>query len=144
VYGGGGIMPDIFVPADTSSISPYFNKLGAKNVLNTFSLEYFDRNRTVLTSQYKSFGDFNMKFKFSPNDIKAFIAKGEAEGVKFNEEQFNKSEDEILLILKGFVASNMWQTSELYQIVNENDKVIANALKIISDKKSYNLILGIQ
>lgn len=144
VYGGGGIMPDVFVSADTSFSSAYFNKLSAKNVLNTFPLEYFDRNRTMLTSQYKSFADFNMKFKFSSDDIKAFIAKGEAEGVKFNEEQFKKSEEEILLILKGFVASNMWKTSELYQIINENDKVIAKALKIISDKKSYNLILGIQ
>ena len=83
-------------------------------------------------------------FKFSPDDIKSFIAKGESEGVKFNEEQFNKSKDEILLILKGYIASNMWQTSEFYQIVNENDKVIDKALKVISDKKSYNSILGIQ
>ncbi len=46
--------------------------------------------------------------------------------------------------MKGYIASNMWQLNELYQIVNENDKVIDKALKIISDKKSYNSILGIQ
>jgi carboxyl-terminal processing protease len=144
VYGGGGIMPDVFVSADTTSNSTYFNKLFAKNVLNTFTLEFYDKNRTLLNSQYKSFDDFKTKFQFSPDDIKSFIAKGESEGVKFNEEQFNKSKDEILLILKGYVASNMWQTNELYQIVNENDKVIDKALKVISDKKSYNSILGFQ
>jgi carboxyl-terminal processing protease len=144
VYGGGGIMPDVFVSADTTSISGYLNKLSAKNVLNTFTLEFYDKNRTLLNSQYKSFDDFKKKFQFSPDDIKSFIARGESEGVKFNEEQFNKSKDEILLILKGYIASNMWQLSELYQIVNENDKVIDKALKIISDKKSYNSILGIQ
>lgn len=143
VYGGGGIMPDVFVSADTSDNSPYFNKLFSKGVLNTFTLEYFDKNRSTLTSQYKSFNDFKTKFKFTDNDIKTFIAKGEAEGVKYNEEQFKKSEEEILLILKGYVASNMWQTSELYQIVNENDKVIDKALKLITDKKSYDSILNI-
>jgi carboxyl-terminal processing protease len=144
VYGGGGIMPDVFVSVDTSYNSAYFNKLFAKNVLNTFTLEYYDKNRTLLNSQYKSFDDFKTKFKFSPDDIKSLIVIGEAEGVKFDEEQFKKSEEEMLLILKGYIASNMWQTNELYQIVNENDKVIDKALKVISDKKSYNSILGIQ
>jgi carboxyl-terminal processing protease len=143
VYGGGGIMPDVFVSADTSSNSAYFNKLFAKNVLTSFALEYFDRNRTILNSQYKSFTDFKTKFEFSADDIKTFIAKGESEGAKFDEGQFEKSKDEILLILKGYIASNMWQSSELYQIVNQNDKVIDKALKLISDKKSYNTILGI-
>ena len=101
------------------------------------------KTRHCLNSQYKSFNDFKAKFEFSADDIKSFIAKGESEGVKFNEDQFNKSKDEILLILKGFVASNMWHNECFYQIVNENDKVIAKAL-VISDKKSYNSILGIQ
>lgn len=142
VYGGGGIMPDVFVSADTSYNSPYFNKLFAKNVLNTYTLEYCDKNRNLLTSKYKSFNDFKTKFKFSDDDIKSFIAKGESDGVGFNEEQFNKSRDEILLIMKGYIAGNMWKTNELYQVVNENDKVIDKALKVISDKAKYNSILG--
>ena len=144
VYGGGGIMPDIFVSADTTRNSDYFNKLFSKNVLNLFTLEYYDKNRTMLNSAYKTFNEFKTKFEFTTDDIKAFIAKGEAEGVKFNEEQFNKSQEEMLLIMKGYVAGNMWNTSELYQIVNKNDKVIEQALYVISDKKYYDTILGIQ
>ena len=144
VYGGGGIMPDVFVSADTSYNSPYFNRLNAKNVLNSFTLEYYDKNRSLLNAEYKTFDDFKKKFEFSSDDIKSFIAKGEAEGVKFNEDQFNKSKEEILLILKGFVASSKWQLSELYEIVNENDKTIDKALKVITDKQSYNKILGNQ
>jgi len=144
VYGGGGIMPDIFVSADTSYNSAYFNKLYSKNVLNSFTLEYYDKNRNMLNSQYKSFDDFKIKFELSSDDIKSFIAKGEAEGVHFNEDQFNKSKNEILLILKGLVATNMWKTSEYFQIVNENDRVIDKALNLISDKKAYNSILGNQ
>jgi carboxyl-terminal processing protease len=142
VYGGGGIMPDVFVAADTSFNSVYFRKLIAKNVLNTFTLDYYDKNRVKLNSQFKTFEDFKNKFQFSPDEIKDFIAKGEADGVKFNEAQFNKSRDEILLILKGIVATNIWQTSEYFQIINSNDKVIEKALKVISDRKGYDTILG--
>src|SRR5664280_249497 len=142
VFGGGGIMPEVFVSADTSYNSPYFNKLYAKNILNSFTLEYYDKNRALLSSQYKSFDDYKNKFELSSDDIKSFIAKGEAEGVKFNEEQFNKSKNEILLILKGLIATNMWKTSEYFQIINENDRVIDKALNIITDKKAYNTILG--
>ena len=109
----------------------------------TGPLEYFDRNRTLLTSQYKTFNEFKTKFKFSDDDVKALIAKGETEGVKYNEEQFNKSKEEILLVMKGYLAGNIWQTSELYQIVNQSDNVIDKALKLISDKNAYNSILGI-
>jgi carboxyl-terminal processing protease len=144
VYGGGGIMPDVFVSADTSYNSPYFNKLYQKNILVTYTLEYFDRNRTKLTSQYKTFNDFKAKFQFSDDDIKAFIAKGETEGIKYDEEQFNKSKSEMLLIMKGYIASNIWQTNELFQIVNQSDNVIDKALKLISDRNAYNSILKIQ
>jgi carboxyl-terminal processing protease len=142
VYGGGGIMPDVFVAVDTSYNSAYFRRLAGKNVLNTFTLEYFDRNRTQLTSKYSSFEDFKANFQFNPEDIKTFIAKGESEGVKYDEKQYKISEEEILLILKGLVATNIWQTSEYYQIINQNDKVIEKALQVISDKARYNSILG--
>jgi carboxyl-terminal processing protease len=144
VYGGGGIMPDVFVSADTSNNSSYFNKLYAKNVLNSFTLEFYDKNRTQLNAQYKSFDDYKKKFELSSDDIKTFIAKGESEGIKFNEAQFNKSKSEILLILKGLIATNMWNTSEYFQIINENDRVVDKALNVINDKKAYNDLLGNQ
>jgi carboxyl-terminal processing protease len=142
VYGGGGLMPDVFIAVDTTYNTSYFRKLAGKNVLNAFTLDYFDRNRAQITSKYRNFKDFNAGFQFSPEEIKAFIAKGEDEGVKFDEAQFNISKDEILLILKGLVATNIWQTSEYYQIINQNDKVIDKALEVISDKARYNTILG--
>jgi len=144
VYGGGGIMPDVFVGADTTYNSQYFRKLIAKNILNTFTLDFYDKNRSKLVAEFKTFDDFNARFKFSPDDIKSFIEKGEKEGVIYNEDQFNISRNEILLVLKGLVAMNIWQTSEYFQIVNENDKVIDKARKVISDKKNYNSILGYQ
>jgi carboxyl-terminal processing protease len=142
VYGGGGIMPDIFLAADTSYNTQYFSRLIAKNVLNSFALEYFDRNRNMLTSQYKTFASFLKGFHVGPDEIKALIEKGEKEGVKYNEDQFNRSREEILLVLKGLIATNIWKTSEYFQIINENDKVIAEARRILADKKAYNNTLG--
>ena len=144
VYGGGGIMPDVFVAADTSYNTTYFSALIRKNVLNSFVLEYYDKNRDVINSQYNNFNDFSNKFQFSSDDIKTLIAKGEVEGVKYDEEQYLKSKVEILLVLKGLVASNIWQISEYYQVINANDKVIEEALKVISNKKNYDTILGYQ
>ncbi len=144
VYGGGGIMPDVFVSADTSYSSPYLYKLNSKGVINAFALEYFDRNHLKLDTDYKTFSDFKAKFNYTPEDIKALIAKAEKEGIKYDDSQFKKSEEEILLIMKGYLASNLWSISEFYQIMNQNDKVIDKALEVISNKKSYEAILGIQ
>ncbi len=144
VYGGGGIMPDVFVGADTSYYSDYFRKLSGKNVLNSFVLDYYDRNRTKINAQYKSFEQFRNEFNFTADEIKSFISKGEAEGVKYDEAQFKRSEKEMLLVLKGLLATNIWTTSEYFQIINVNDVVINKALQVISDKKQYDEILGPQ
>jgi carboxyl-terminal processing protease len=142
VYGGGGIMPDVFVSLDTSYSTQYFSRLFSKGIFNSFTLEYFDKNRTVLNSKYKTFDDFQKEFQIGPDLIKAFIEKGESEGITFNEEQFNRSRNEIMLVLKGLIATNIWKSNEYYQIINQNDKVIAEALKIIGDRKVYNNTLG--
>lgn len=142
VYGGGGIMPDVFVSVDTSYNTPYFSKLFAKNVLNSFTLEYFDKNRNNLTNQYKTFDDFKKGFHITPEMLKSLVERGEAEGVKYNEEQFNRSKEEIQLVIKALFATNMWKTNEYFQIINQNDKVITQALKLIEDKKAFNATLG--
>jgi len=142
VYGGGGIMPDIFVPADTTNYSDYYRALVRKGILNSFILEYADNNRKTIMSEFKTFDDFKDHFEFSETELKDFIAKGEEAGVKYNEKQYKTSEKGILMVLKALVANNIWQTNEYYRIVNEDDKVIKKALEIISEMDNYNRILG--
>jgi carboxyl-terminal processing protease len=142
VYGGGGIMPDLFIPADTSNYTDYYRSLLRKGVINSFSLEYSDKNRKYLASEYKLFDDYKNRFNFSQDEIAAFIKKSEESGVKYDDSQFKISRVDILKVLKGLVAANIWQSNEYYRIINENDVVIENALKIISDKTAYNKILS--
>ena len=142
VYGGGGIMPDLFVAYDTSNFSAYYGALSRKGIFNSFVLEYADKNRTKINTEYKSFDDYKTRFEFSADDIQAFIEKGKEAGVKFNEEQYKKSESDILKVLKALVANNLWESNEYFRIVNEKDELIEKALKLISDKEAYERILG--
>ncbi len=96
VYGGGGIMPDLFVPADTSHYSDYFRSLVRRGILNSFALEYSDKNRKSLASRYRQFDDFKEKFSFSPEEITLLIKKAEDSGVKYDDSQFKISQNEII------------------------------------------------
>lgn len=144
VYGGGGIIPDVIVAQDTSFVSDYYRALFRKDIFRSFILEYSDANRERINRQYRSFDDFKARFAFSSEEIKSFIRKGEEAGVKYNETQYRHSEEEILLILKALVASNIWQTNEYFRIINQNDDVIKRALKVLNDGAAYNKILGYQ
>ncbi|HBE40022.1 MAG TPA: peptidase S41 [Bacteroidales bacterium] len=142
IYGGGGIMPDVFVAVDTSNYSDYYRTLVRRGLFNSFILEYADKNRSAITSEFKTFDAFKTRFEFPQDDIRAFIKKGEEAGIKFNQDQYTKSEGEILMVLKALLANNIWQTNEYFRIINEKDNVIAEALKVISDRNRYNKILG--
>jgi len=142
VYGGGGIMPDVFVAVDTSNYSDYYRTLVRRGIFNSFMLEYADKNRSSINSRFRTFDEFKDKFKFSEEDLASFIKKGEDAGVKLIQDQYKKSESEILLVLKALLANNLWQTNEYFRIINEEDNVVAEALKVISSKDRYNKILG--
>jgi carboxyl-terminal processing protease len=142
VYAGGGIMPDVFVAADTSGFSDYYRDLIRKGIFTSFTLEYTDKNRSGLSATYKNFEDFKNKFEFSDDDIRQFIKMGEDAGVKYNEKQLAVSKHDILKILKALVANDIWKSTEYFRIVNEGDKVIEKALQVLADKAGYNKILG--
>lgn len=142
VYGGGGIMPDLFVPVDTAWYSDYYAQLIRKNVITEFSLDYVDSNREKLTRSYHTFSKFRNEFSFSDSEIKSFTDRAERLGVPFNEKEFNTSKEQILRILKGLVARDLWDMPEYYQIAYEDDKTLLEALRLISDEERYNKILG--
>jgi carboxyl-terminal processing protease len=142
VYGGGGIMPDLFIPADTSSYSDYYRGLIRKGIFNSYTLEYSDKNRSKLVSEYKTFEDFRKRFNLTSTEVAEFIKKADDAGLKYNDAQFSISKEEILKVMKALIASNLWKTNEYFRILNEGDIVINKALQIVTDKTAYNKILG--
>lgn len=131
VYGGGGIMPDYFVPIDTTLYSDYHRDLVAKGVVIKTTLNYIEKNRKALTKSYRKFDDFNRKFEVSNELLDELRKEGEKSGVAFNETEYNTSLPRIKTQLKALIARDIWEMSEYYQVMNQTDDVVQQALKII-------------
>lgn len=142
VYGGGGIMPDVFVGVDTSYNTMYYRFLVRLGIVSAFALEYSDAHRNTILAQYPDFLQFKKKFKFTDKDIEDFIELGRQNSILYQEKQFKTSKKELLLLLKGLVANSIWGMNEYFMIVNESDKALQRAMNIISSKKEYDKILG--
>lgn len=141
VYGGGGIMPDIFVPVDTSEITDYYRDLVQGGHLNSFSLEFVDKQRDELLVKYPTFKSYHEGFKVDQkfmDDFFVFVEKADPE-LKFNETEYKTSQNLIQLRLKAILAQDIWGYNEFYQIYNESDEIIKRAI-IALENKEYEMI----
>jgi carboxyl-terminal processing protease len=142
VYGGGGITPDVFVPIDTTFYSDYYRDLIRTSTLTNFMTGYTDSNRKTLLRKYRTFDRFNEEFSFDNATMEALKEAGEKNKVTFSEEQYRKSGAEIMRVMKGLVARDLWDMNEYYMVVNQEDDVINKALSIINDQALYEKLLG--
>ena len=132
VYGGGGIMPDVFVPLDTLQYTNYHRKLAAKNVIINASLKYIDNERKSLKRKYGSFEQFEKSFEVSQQMIDGIVAEGEKQGVKPKDDNELKRTIAVLRIqLKALVARDLWDMNEYFRIINENSDIIKEGLKTL-------------
>lgn len=142
VYGGGGIMPDRFVPIDTVGYSTYYRDLMAKGLFNRYVISYVDVNRDRLKSLYPSVTSFIEGFEVTPEMIDALVAMGEADGVAPDPEGLATSRTIIEAVLKGLVARDIFDTSAYFQVVNPVlSPIFVEALDIITHPDAYNALL---
>lgn len=142
VYGGGGIMPDVFVPVDTTEYSKYYRDMLAKGVIYQFALDYVDKNRKALKSSYSNVEKFDQFFSLSDDDMQAFIAAGEKEKVAFNEEQYATSKEVFKCYLKGLIARDLYTEDNAFNIiVNHRNRDLQEALRLINDTSRYQSLL---
>ena len=142
VYGGGGIMPDVFVPVDTTEYSKYYRDMLAKGVIYQFALDYVDKNRKALKSSYPNVEKFDQFFSLSDGDMQAFIAAGEKEKVAFNEEQYATSKEVFKCYLKGLIARDLYTEDNAFNIiVNHRNRDLQEALRLINDTSRYQSLL---
>ena len=142
VYGGGGIMPDIFVPLDTTRFTKLYRELTARSYINNANLHYMDGHRKQLQKNYKDFKSFNAKFSMPEEVIDEVLEKAAAKDSlqAKDDEELQKTKQNMRLILKGLVARDLWDLSEYFQIIYEEDPVVKKALEVLaaedpSDKK---------
>lgn len=141
VYGGGGILPDVFVPVDTTYFSAYYRDLNAKGVLNQYCLNYVDANRAKLLKEYPDEDAFADRFEFTPEMEAKLIADGEHEGVEFNEEQWLRSRPYVVAIIKGLLARDLYEDSSVFRFINPLLLEYRQAVDILADPDRYESIL---
>ncbi len=137
VYGGGGIMPDIFVPLDTTSSTPYYRNLIRKGILNRFVIHYLDENRESLKSQYPDFNSYSEKFEINQDILDQLSKFAESEELEANPEELEKSADDIKLLTKAYIARDLWETSSFFQIYNQTDKLVNKAVNVMENWSKY-------
>ncbi len=141
VYGGGGIMPDIFIPLDTLSYSDYYRDLIRTGILNRFVLSYVDKNRAILKEQYPDFMLFLKNFEVGKEILDELFAFAEQEELEYNDEEYKKSEIHLRNLIKGYIARDLWRTSEFYQVINQLDPNVVKAVEVMNNWDHYESII---
>lgn len=127
VYGGGGITPDFFVPADTSDVSDYFMNLIRKGVITEFMNEYTDKNRDQIKSQFKTYDTFNKGFKSLDVIFQDMIVFAEKKGIAKDENGLQISGDKIRNYLKALLARSLFDSSAYFRVINSYRDMEYNA-----------------
>lgn len=142
VYGGGGIMPDVFVPLDTTQYTDYHRRLVAKGIIPQFALRYVDKNRADLKAQYLDAQKFIKEFTVTDEMLNNLVDAGKAEKVDFDKSQFAKSKEMLRTFVKAAIANDLFSTGAYFQIVNEQNDIYKEALSIINDDARYRKIIS--
>jgi len=141
VFGGGGIMPDIFIPLDTSVNYSYYNRLSRNNIIYNYVLDYFDKNRDRLEKNYPDFNTFNNKFVIGDEMIDEIVAEGEKNGYEKDEDGLKITLPNFKRQIRAIIARDLFSRSDYYRIIFEDDKAIKKALEVIENQREYDNLL---
>jgi carboxyl-terminal processing protease len=137
VYGGGGIMPDFFVPVDTSMNTKYLKQLYNKDVIREYSMLYSENNKKALQKQ--GLQNFRKSFVVDEkmlNDIRALATRN---GVTFNEAEYRRSLPLIQNNVKAFIAKGVWKNEGFWTVYNESDEIFVKALELFDQAQALDV-----
>ena len=133
VYGGGGIMPDVFVPLDTVKYTKFHRQLSAKSYIINANMRYIDENRKALKKKYKDFEDFNTNFEVPASLVNSILEKAEADKLKpKDDEELNTTLPYLRTQLKALIARDLWDMNEYYKVFNETNDIIKKGIEVLS------------
>lgn len=143
VYGGGGIMPDVFTPMDTTSMTPYFSKLFRGGYFNTFAYEYTKNHKNEIKQAFTDIQAFKDGFHIDEalrNEFTNF-AHAEDSTLTYNEEEYLKDQNLIETRLKAIIASDIYGFESSFHIFNELNEPFKKAVEIFQTNayKKYQL-----
>jgi carboxyl-terminal processing protease len=142
VYGGGGIMPDIFIPLDTTRYTDFHRKTVARGIINKIVVQYIDENRSALKNDYPTFENFEKKFQIPESEISKLKMQADKEKITYTDEILKKSLPLINLQLKALIARDIWSMTEYYRIMDGENEALQKAIEILSKNSAYDKILN--
>ncbi len=137
VYGGGGIMPDIFVPWDSARYDETYSNLIRKGVFNTFVNEYLDKNRRRLKDKYPNLQDFMKNFQIEEADFQQFLADAAKVKLKLNDRVVAEKKAFLELQMKALVARDLFDQNAYYAVTVQMDEEIHRALEMMKDNHVF-------
>lgn len=133
VYGGGGVMPDVFVPLDTLQYTRFHRQLATKNIIITATLRYIDDHRKQLKTKYPTFEQYNAEFEVPQSMIDGILKEAEKQKIKAkDDEELARTLPYLKRQLKALIARDIWDMSEYHQIMNEVSDIVQKGLEVIS------------
>ena len=132
VYGGGGIMPDEFVPLDTTKYTRFHRELAAKSLVINANLRYVDQNRKQLHRDYKTFEDYCQRFEVPQSVIDGIMAEAEKQNIKPKDDaELQRTLPYLRLQLKALIARDLWEMNEYFTIMGETNDILQRALQLL-------------
>lgn len=139
VHGGGGIMPDVFVPLDSTRFSDYYSDLVRKGIFNTFTMNYLDKNRKKLLNDYPDFNSFKNNFEVTDQLYEEFVALATEKKIerKQDDKYFYPVAD-LKVQIKAMIARNLWDVNTYFQMINELDDELKVAIDLMQDGSIFS------
>lgn len=137
VYGGGGIMPDYFIPLDTTFASKYYTDIFRKSLLNEFTVQYIESKRKDLLKAYPDINAFKKGFAGDQKLLDEFVAFAETKEVPRNEKDLEASGMQIKTILKALIARNLFNMNAYFEIVGTTDDELIKAIDVIKNDSMF-------
>ena len=139
VYGGGGIMPDYFVALDTTPLTDYYSKMIRKGTINSFLLNYVDKNRKDFSAKYPVFDKFFKEYEVSDALLDELKEQAKKDKIEPKEGQVMGAEETARLKrqMKALIANDIWKPGEFWQIINTENEIIKKAVEVLKDNAAY-------
>ncbi len=135
VYGGGGIMPDYFVPLDTTQFTKFYRQIMMRSIMVTATLKYVDSHRVELNAGYPSFSDFVRGYSVPEAQIDSIIAEAARQKVTpADDAELAAARRQLAWHFKAFVARDLWDMDEYFCIVNEESHIVRKAVQLMTGK----------
>lgn len=132
VYGGGGIMPDYFVPLDTTLYTQFHRQLAARSYIINANLKYIDNNRKQLKKQFATFGDFNARYEVPQSFVDDVLQMAAKDKIKpKDDKELQATLSQLRRQLKALVARDLWDMSEYFQVINETNPIVEKAVELM-------------